>query len=169
RPTTSCGMVPSRSGTRIRLFLARSTPLRIASGTSLALPRPNPTRPFWSPATTSALKLKRRPPFTTLATRLMWTTFSLISRPCGSILYATSLPRFSELEPGFAGRVGQRLDSAVIQKPVTIENNRLNSARQAFLGNLLAHRLGGVDTALALDPFGNRLPPGGGRHQGTAA
>src|SRR5947207_1249646 len=36
RPTTSWGIVPWRRGTRIRLFFARSTPLRIASGTSLA-------------------------------------------------------------------------------------------------------------------------------------
>src|SRR5579885_1739182 len=57
RPTTSWGIVPSRSGTRIRLFFARSTPLRIASGTSLALPRPKPTSPFWSPAATRAQKL----------------------------------------------------------------------------------------------------------------
>ena len=56
-------------------------PLRIASGTSFALPRPKPTCPLPSPTTTSALKLKRRPPFTTFATRLMWTTFSFSSVP----------------------------------------------------------------------------------------
>src|SRR5579875_92143 len=71
RPTTSCGIVPSTSGTSTRSFFAFSMPLRIASGTSLALPRPNPTRPRPSPTTTSALKLKRRPPLTTFATRLM--------------------------------------------------------------------------------------------------
>ena len=37
---------------------------------------PTPTRPFWSPTTTSALKLKRRPPLTTLATRLIATILS---------------------------------------------------------------------------------------------
>ena len=78
---TSYGMVPSTSGTSTMLFFAFSMPLRIASGTSFALPRPKPTRPLLSPTTTSALKLKRRPPFTTLATRLMWTTFSLSSVP----------------------------------------------------------------------------------------
>src|SRR5947199_392932 len=56
-------------------------PLRIASGTSFALPSPKPTRPLPSPTTTKALKLNRRPPFTTLATRLMWTTFSFSSTP----------------------------------------------------------------------------------------
>src|SRR5690606_30146693 len=48
----------------------------MASGTSRALPWPKPTRPFWSPTTTSAAKPKRRPPLTTLATRLMWTSLS---------------------------------------------------------------------------------------------
>src|SRR5262245_36463813 len=86
RPITSKGMVPSTSGTSTMLFLAFSIPLRIASGTSFALPRPNPTRPALSPTTTSALKLKRRPPLTTLATRLMWTTFSFSSVPRSSTI-----------------------------------------------------------------------------------
>ena len=37
---TSCGMVVPTSGTLIRCFFASSTPLRIASGTSPALPMP---------------------------------------------------------------------------------------------------------------------------------
>src|ERR1700722_17970476 len=37
--------------------------------------------PFWSPTTVSAAKLKRRPPLTTLAQRLMKTTFSIICGP----------------------------------------------------------------------------------------
>ena len=61
------------------LACACSLPLRMASGTSLALPRPTPTWPLSSPTTTSAEKQKRRPPLTTLATRLMWTTRSLSS------------------------------------------------------------------------------------------
>src|SRR3974390_2803305 len=59
--------------------LAASVALRIASGTSRALPWPKPPRPFWSPTTTRAAKPKRRPPFTTLATRLMWTSLSVNS------------------------------------------------------------------------------------------
>jgi hypothetical protein len=62
-----------RSGTRIIWRLACSVALRIASGTSLALPLPKPTRPFWSPTTTSAAKPKRLPPFTVLDTRLIAT------------------------------------------------------------------------------------------------
>src|SRR5712691_4292013 len=80
RPCTSwCSVRPSRSGTRMRPRLAASVALRIASGTSRALPCPKPTRPFSSPTTTSAANPKRRPPFTTLATRLMWTSLSVNS------------------------------------------------------------------------------------------
>ena len=47
------------------------------SATSFALPKPTPTRPASSPTTTRAEKLKRRPPLTTFAQRLMCTTFSV--------------------------------------------------------------------------------------------
>src|SRR4030042_6422404 len=57
-------------------FLAFSMPLRIASGTSWALPRPAPTDPFPSPTTTMALNRKRRPPFTTLAVLFIAITLS---------------------------------------------------------------------------------------------
>ena len=52
-------------------FLASSTAFLIASGTSLAFPVPTPTRPLRSPTTTNAAKRKRRPPLTTLVTRLI--------------------------------------------------------------------------------------------------
>ena len=74
--STRCGMLVPDMGTRIRFFLACSTPLRIASGTSPALPIPAPTSPLPSPTTTMALKLKRRPPFTTFETRFTRTTRS---------------------------------------------------------------------------------------------
>ena len=69
----------------MRFFFASSTPLRMASGTSPALPRPTPTWPAPSPTTTTALKLKRRPPLTTLATRLIWTTRSSSASLFGSM------------------------------------------------------------------------------------
>jgi hypothetical protein len=59
-----------------------------ASGTSLALPLPKPTRPFWSPTTTSAAKPKRLPPFTVLETRLIATRRSAnsgVSRGRGGV------------------------------------------------------------------------------------
>ncbi len=37
-PWTGCGMVPWMRGTRKKCFLASSTPLAMAAGTSLALP-----------------------------------------------------------------------------------------------------------------------------------
>jgi hypothetical protein len=75
-PITSWGIVVFMSGTWIMAFFASSTPFWMAAGTSFALPYPTPTRPAPSPTTTSAVKLKRRPPLTTLATRLIATTRS---------------------------------------------------------------------------------------------
>lgn len=69
RPRASNGIVVPTSGASIRRFLASSTPLRIASGTSAAFPMPTPTWRAWSPTTTRARKLKRRPPLTTFDTR----------------------------------------------------------------------------------------------------
>ena len=75
-PTTSWGIVVPIIGTSNILRRASSTPLAIAAGTSLALPYPTPTRPAPSPTTTSAANENRRPPFTTLATRLIEITRS---------------------------------------------------------------------------------------------
>ena len=75
-PMTSCGIVEPIIGISTMFLLATSTPFWMAAGTSLALPWPTPTRPAPSPTTTSAVKLNRRPPLTTLATRLIETTRS---------------------------------------------------------------------------------------------
>src|SRR6266540_3705879 len=98
-----CGMVRSTRGTRIRCFFASSMPFLIASGTSSAFPRPAPTCPRPSPTTTTAEKLKRRPPFTTFDTRLICTTRSVSSKRVGSILGNSLF--LLELQPGLAGRV----------------------------------------------------------------
>src|SRR5687767_6252011 len=58
---------------------ACSRPLRMASDTSFALPSEMPMLPLRSPTATSAVKEKRRPPFTTLATRFTKMTFSAMS------------------------------------------------------------------------------------------
>jgi len=73
------GTVVPWSGTRMSPFLAASMPFLMADGTSFALPTPKPTTPWPSPTTTSALKLRFLPPFTTFVTRLMETTVSLMS------------------------------------------------------------------------------------------
>src|SRR3954471_17666409 len=91
-------MVPWMRGTLKKFFLASSTPLAMAAGTSLALPYPTPTVPSPSPTTTRAVKLNRRPPLTTLATRLMVTTrssmvlFSGAERPSRRSRPPRSLP-----------------------------------------------------------------------------
>src|ERR687897_69767 len=82
-PVTGWVIVEPASGTSNRLRLASSVPFWMASGTSLALPYPRPTRPLPSPTTTSAVKEKRRPPLTTLATRLIAITRDS-RRPPGS-------------------------------------------------------------------------------------
>src|SRR3954468_20208575 len=109
---------------RMRCFLASSTPLRMASGTSPALPSPQPTWPAPSPMTTTALKLKRRAPLTTFATRLIWTTRSSRVSLLGSMRAMRLLlfPR-SEVETGLAGGVGKRLHPAVVPEPGPIEDD----------------------------------------------
>ena len=99
-PATSCGIVThttlpwasfsTRRVTGCMALRAASPPLRIASETSLALPKPTPTLPSWSPTTMTAEKDMRRPPLTVLAQRLTNTTFS--SR---SSVAPDSLRRFS--------------------------------------------------------------------------
>src|SRR5437867_8437160 len=91
----SCGMVVPASGTSTMRRRAASTALRTASLTSFALPVAIPTRPCPSPTATSALKPKRRPPFTTFATRLMEMTFSTSPSPsrCRSLESRRSPPR----------------------------------------------------------------------------
>src|SRR3954469_16973458 len=166
-----CSVRPSRSATRVRLRFADSVALRIASGTSRALPCPKPTRPFWSPITTSAAKPKRLPPLTTFATRLMWTSLStnslsrssrslLRSRPPRSRSPAMVLfqslqglgPRSScqfksnlEAEPALARSIGQRLDAAVIEIIATIEHDFLLALLPRTLRQQLADRLRRID------------------------
>src|SRR3990172_9031277 len=88
-------------------------PFLIADGTSFAFPTPNPTTPRPSPTTTRALKLRFLPPLTTLVTRLIDTTVSLISSCAGSIfsrirfiiaIYWTFLPSVSSRRAVVAAR-----------------------------------------------------------------
>ena len=120
-------MVVPTIGTRMRFFFASSTPFRIDSGTSPALPRPTPTWPSPSPTTTTALKLNRRPPLTTFATRLIWTTRSSSVSLFGSILANSAAPFRSEVEAGLAGGVGERLDPSVVPEPGPIEDDVLDA------------------------------------------
>src|SRR5215470_17563874 len=132
----------------------------MASGTSRALPWPKPTRPFWSPTTTSAAKPKRRPPFTTLATRLMWTSLSVNSLSCSfrsrsrsrcSRSRAITTIHLSKIQPALAGGVRQGFDAAVIEVVAAIEHHILHAGGRRAFGDPLAHRLGGADIGSGLE------------------
>src|SRR6185312_9919200 len=171
-----CSVRPSRSATRVRLRLADSVALRIASGTSRALPWPKPTRPFWSPITTSAAKPKRLPPLTTFATRLMWTSLSTNSLSRSSRSRFRSRPPRSrspamvfsnpsearrlspqssfvlplEAQPAFARGIRERLDASVIEIAAAIEHDFLDAVLHRALRQQLADGLGGIDVGAGL-------------------
>src|SRR5215470_9778623 len=156
-------------GTRKRFFLAFSPPLRIASGTSLALPRPTPTCPLPSPTTTSAEKLNRRPPFTTLATRLMLTTRSLRSRLLGLMGVATRSP-FLELEAGLAGRLRHGRDAALERETISVEHHLGHVGGLRLLSDEPPHPLGVfllVALVLALELLGEARGEGNGAPGGV--
>src|SRR5947209_3771209 len=90
RPSTVWGIVVCVRLTLNRFFLADSIPLRMACGTSLALPEPKPTTAaLGSPTTTSAAKERFLPPLTTFVTRLMDTTWSLSWKCPASSFFVT--------------------------------------------------------------------------------
>src|SRR5436309_2135889 len=130
--------------------------------------------PSPSPTTTSAVKLKRRPPLTTLATRLIATTRSRyavdgapprsprpsprrsrrpdsppgppapVPRRCvPGITYSSFRCHASEVQPAFAGRVGQRGDAAVVADALALV--RLGLADLPDVG-------GGFPDLLLVDP-----------------
>src|SRR5437660_1422816 len=142
--------------------LAASVALRMASGTSRALPCPKPTRPFWSPTTPSAAKPKRRPPFTTLATRLMCTSLSTNSLSRSSRWRSRAIVFFrsrsgrarkflSEVQAALARRVGKRLDPAVKQIGTAVEHHIPDPLGERTLGNERADRLGGGNVGARLE------------------
>ena len=94
-PVISQGIVVSLSGDEDQILLGVLD--RLADRPPAprgALPRPTPTWPRPSPTTTSAVKENRRPPLTTLATRLMETTRSFKS---SALAIDPSLPPLSSL------------------------------------------------------------------------
>src|SRR5450759_4961766 len=98
-----------------------------------------------------ALKLKRRPPLTTFATLLIWTTRSSSVSLLGSILANYQLLA-SELKAGFAGGVGERLDPPVIPEPGSIEDDRIDPRAPGALGQEATDDLGLIDLLLAWGP-----------------
>src|SRR5271155_5097858 len=144
----------------IRFFLACSMALRMAMGTSRALPMPKPAWPCWSPTTTRAEKLRFLPPLTTLVTRLMDTTWSFkalalasIGRRIESVSRNVCFDIRLEFQPRFPRGLGQRLHPAVVAISAAVENNLRNSLGAGAHRHRLAHDLGGSHVA----PAGNLL------------
>src|SRR4051794_14571975 len=121
-----------------------------------------PTTSFSSPTATSAVNEKRRPPLTTLATRLISMTRSWRSRPCGLtlstsvVLMNPSRCRSSELQAALAGALGEVGDLPVVAVAAAIEHAALDAGGLAALGEEgsgTLRALGGVQLAdLVLGP-----------------
>src|SRR5579863_9883542 len=125
-------------------FFACSIALRMAMGTSRALPMPKPALPFWSPTTTRAEKLRFLPPFTTLVTRCMATTWSFkllaltsMFRRTASVSLRIILDINLEFQPRFPGCCGQGFHTSVVHISPAIEDHLLDPGRAGALGNLL--------------------------------
>src|SRR6202521_5471801 len=148
RPRTVCGTVVCVRLIRIKFFFADSIPLRMACGTSFALPEPKPTTAAdGSPTTTSAANDMFLPPLTTFVTRLIETTWSfnwnepassflvtlgilkshflissLVARRSQSNARTTNDQRL-ELQSRFARRIGDRFDPAMVNVATAIEHH----------------------------------------------
>src|SRR5438270_2503387 len=135
-------------------FLAISIPFLMAAGTSFAFPEPKPTRPAPSPTTTRALKLKFLPPLTTLVTRLIWTTLSIIplsllssrsrrsprGEPCPGRFIGRCNRGLLEFQTVFARRVSERFDVAVIKVSAAVEDHTRDALVLRALGDQRADR-----------------------------
>src|SRR5438270_1502704 len=98
-----------------------------------------PTISRSSPTTTSAVKEKRRPPLTTLATRLISTTRSWSSSPEAETVrsrVAISRSRVAGLErqPAVTGALGEGLDASVVLVAAAVEHRLLDPGRLGPLG-----------------------------------
>src|SRR3954447_8490510 len=100
--------------------------------------------PFSSPTTTSAVNEKRRPPLTTLATRLISTTRSWRSSPeleidrSGAGIQAFRL----EGEATLASTLGEGLHAAVVAVAAAVEDRGLDPGGLRALREQLARALG---------------------------
>src|SRR3954454_19851598 len=102
--------------------------------------------PFSSPTTTRAVNEKRRPPLTTLATRLISPTRSWSSRPSElTDRSGAAIGRFLRVEDelegqaALAGTLGQGLDAAVVLVAAAVEHRGLDAGGLRALGEQRAH------------------------------
>src|SRR3954469_22743837 len=100
--------------------------------------------PFSSPTTTRAVNEKRRPPLTTLATRLISTTRSWRSSPELEIERSGAgiEPFRLEGEAALAGTLGEGPDTAVVAVAAAVEDRGLHAGGLRALGEQLARALG---------------------------
>src|SRR5215218_7801624 len=131
-----------------------------------------PTTESSSPTATSTVNENRRPPLTTLATRLISITRSCRSRPLGLTL-STAMEsmrvddgcgRTSELQPSFARPFGDGGDTPVVAVAAAVEDAGLDPGALGPLGEQLSGPLRLLHraelTELGLGP--------GDRHEGAA-
>src|ERR1700730_1817200 len=127
-----------------------------------------PTTSRSSPTTTSAVNEKRRPPLTTLATRLISTTRSCRSRPVEETERSRSMGRSRvasclERQAALASALGERLDAPVVLVATAVEHGVVDAGGLAALGEQGAHATGLIHRTeiaeLGLSPVhgGNRL------------
>src|SRR5262245_1393677 len=103
--------------------------------------------PFSSPTTTSAVNEKRRPPLTTLATRLISTTRSWRSRPVEDTDRSGAAMKSLEgsgleVQAALAGALGERFHAAVVLVAAAVEHGGLDAGGLAALAEQLARALG---------------------------
>src|SRR5690349_9084955 len=108
-----------------------------------------PTTESSSPTATRAVNEKRRPPLTTLATRLISITRSCRSRPLGETV-STAMERVrvedeggrsSELQAPLSRALGDRGDAPVEPVSAAVEDARLDARGLGSLGEQLAGSL----------------------------
>src|SRR5207248_4144454 len=97
-----------------------------------------PTTSRSSPTTTSAVNENRRPPLTTLATRLISTTRSWRSRPAAETERSRDIRLIQssdlEVQAALAGSVGERLDAPMESIATTVEHHGLDAGGLGTLG-----------------------------------
>src|SRR5699024_1827896 len=103
--------------------------------------------PLPSPTTISAANFMTRPPLTVLETRLMETTLVIMPSSCSLLRMAIVSSPSLQLQAGFAGALGERLDAALVYETAAVVDHFGDAFFQPLLGDGLANFLGRLDIA----------------------
>ena len=139
---TSCGMVVPTIGTLIRCFFASSTPLRMASGTSPALPRPDADMAGAVADDDDRAEAEAAAALDDFGDAVDLDDALFERQPGGIDPGQWFLLVQLEVEAGFARGVGQRADAAVVAEAGAIEDDLLDAGGAGALGEQLADQLG---------------------------